>query len=111
VPLYNAKDANLAFSVAHIEKILQQSHVQPGNIALVAIGKGIELFQVDNIYQERLQNLLAKGVQMYVCEASMKSVNKAQRQPVMLTDGVHKVPNGKQYIDELMEQGYINSFA
>ncbi len=48
---------------------------------------------------------------MYVGKASMKPVKKAHRQPVMLTDGVQKVPNGKQYLDALSEQGYINSFA
>lgn len=111
VPLDSANDSSLALSVTHIENILKQPHIQPGNIALVAFGKGIELFQVGNAYQVRLQNLIEKGVQMYVCEASMQPMNKAQRQPVVLTDGVHKVPNGKQYLDELMEQGYINSFA
>ena len=108
IPINNANDASLAFTVAHIEKLLQQPHVTPDNITLVATDTGIELYNDKSKYQARLQNLLAKGVQMYVCEST---ANKTHRQSVKLIDGVKKVVDGKHYIEELMEQGFTNSLA
>lgn len=104
IPVENNKDDTLAYVVSHIEHLLKKPDISPHNITLVASGKGLQLFNTDSRYQTRLQTLLAKGVRMYADETAMSNTNQ-------IFDGVKRVSNGKQYVEELMDQGYINSIA
>ena len=111
VPIDDASQTSQAFAVTHIETLLQKSRIAPQNIALVAADKGVHLFEKGNKFEQRLQALREKGVQMFVCEASLKSMRQSQQAVFTLFDGVIKVANGREQIDILMDQGFTNSFA
>ena len=111
VPIDNASDANQAFTVAHLETLLQQKHILATNIILVAYGKGIYLLEKGNHFQPRLQALIEKGVQFYTCNTTQATIKNQLFHHIDFIDGVKSVPNGKDYIETLMEQGFTNSFA
>ena len=111
VPIDNAADSTHAFMVSHLEILLNQQHVAPENIVLVATGKGVYFLESGNKYQARLQGLMEKGVQLYACEASQAAITGKSSNRLALMKGVKTISNGKQYIETLMDQGFTNSFA
>jgi len=111
VPIDNASDASQAFTVSHMETLIQKNQVLPENIVLIAYGKGVYLLEIGNHFQTRLQALSDKGVQFYASATSQAANQKGVPDHVQLLDGVKTIADGKQYIENLMEQGFVNSFA
>lgn len=111
VPIENAKESTQSFTVSHLEILLNQNHIAAENIVLVATDKGVYLLEKDNKHEARLRTLMNQGVQLYACEISQAVIKNKQSQQLLLVDGVKNIANGKLYIENLMEQGFTNSFA
>lgn len=111
VPIETAKESTQSFTVSHLEILLNQNHIAAENIVLVATEKGVYLLEKDNKYQARLQKLIEKGVQLYACEISQLNIKSKYAHQLQLVEGVKSIANGKLYIENLMDQGFTNSFA
>ena len=111
IPIDNATTARQELTVSHLETLLKQPHVLANNIVLVAYDNGIYLLEKGNHFQPRLQALIDKGVQFYACETTQATIKNVLANHIDLVDGVKSIPNGKDYIETLMEQGFTNSFA
>lgn len=111
VPIDKATESTQSFTVSHLETLLNKNHISAENIILVAIDKGIYLLEKDTKYQARLRALMDKGVQLYACEISQTALKNKYSHPLVLLEGVKNITNGKLHIENLMEQGFTNSFA
>jgi intracellular sulfur oxidation DsrE/DsrF family protein len=111
IPISNSSEASQAFTVAHLEKLLQQDNVLAANLVLIAYDKGIYLLEKGNHFQSRVQALADKGVQFYACEKTQVAITRLIDNQLDLIDSAKNIADGKQYIETLMEQGFVNSFA
>ena len=111
IPIDKASDARQDLTVSHLETLLQHQHMRASDIVLVAYAKGIYLLEKGNHFQARVQALIDKGVQCYACETTRTKIETQLASRLNLLDGVKGTVNGQQYVEALMEQGYVNSFA
>lgn len=93
--------------LAYAETLVKDHSVANGEIVLIALGSGINLFDASNIQRQRVEKLIHKGVQAYICDKTYRA--KSQR--FELIPQIMHVENGIALADELMNAGYVNQFA
>ena len=108
----NSKLDSLAFITAHAKILMEQNQISADRIVLVALEQGNQVLRKGNFLQPQVEALLATGIQVFACESSMtRSAKSAGMTKDQLIHGVKTTPNGKQLVDKLMEEGYVNSLA
>lgn len=88
-------------------KALQQTYGKKNIlIEIVANSRGISLVNSKNKYKLPIENLLANGVKVSACNATVNSLRK-QGKEVSLIKGVKIVPYGFAKAHQLIKQGYV----
>lgn len=95
-------NAILSMALKNIMNILKYGG-EDKEVAIVANGSAVKLFQKDTPYKIELKELHNKGVNIYLCSVSLEALN-IERDNILEVCEV--VPSGVVKIVELQERGY-----
>lgn len=93
--------------LAYAETLVKDHSVANGEVVLIALGSGINLCDSANLQRQRVEKLIQKGVQAYICDKTYR----AKSQHFDLIPQIMHIENGIALADELMNAGYVNQFA
>jgi len=103
----SANSEKLQRYLAYAESLVKDQTIANNEVILVALGDGINVLDVGGKLAFRVEKLMQKGIQAYICDASW---HKSSRQFVLLPNIKH-VENGTDFAESLMDSGYVNQFA
>ena len=111
IPISDATEVQQTLTLSYLETLLRQKAPPLAETVLVAYGKGIYLLEDGHKYQDRLQALMQNGLSCYVCARSLAEIEARTGIPPLLQVGVQHIANGQAYVETLMDQGFVNTFA
>ena len=95
------KKLNIAFGAArNVQKTYGKNN---SVIELVAFGPGVNLFTLDSESGQRIDAALKEGIQIVICENTLKSQNMSEAD---LLPGLSYVPAGILHLMQRQKQGY-----